>query len=338
MTLPLSVLDLAPIPSGSPPGQAVRNSLDLARLADRLGFHRYWVAEHHSIPGVASTSPEVLIGHVAQVTAHIRVGSGGVMLPNHAPLRIVEAFKMLESLHPGRIDLGLGRAPGSDGLTALALRRSREAVSADDFPEQHAEMRAFADGTFPADHAFRNVHAVPEDVPLPPVWMLGSSDFGARFAAHLGLGFAFAHHFSPQYTMPAMHLYRTSFRPSATMAEPHSILTVSVYCAEDGQEAERLAAPHQLSTVRLRTNRPITLPTPEEALAYDYAPEERRLAESTRRNQIVGTPEAVRAEIERLAGETVASEVMITSMIHDHAARLRSYELVAEVFGLTPRA
>jgi luciferase family oxidoreductase group 1 len=233
MTLPLSVLDLAPIASGSPPGQAVRNSLDLARLTDRLGFTRYWVAEHHSIPGVASTAPEILIGHVAQVTQRIRVGSGGVMLPNHAPLRVVEAFKMLESLHPGRIDLGLGRAPGSDQLTALAMRRSQEAVIANDFPEQYAELRAFADGTFPADHAFRNVHAVPEDVPLPPVWMLGSSEFGARFAARIGCGFAFAHHFSPQYTMPAMHLYRANFQPSPEMRAPHSILTVSVYCAVD---------------------------------------------------------------------------------------------------------
>ena len=334
MTLPLSVLDLAPIASGSQPGQAVRNSLDLARLTDRLGFTRYWVAEHHSIPGVASTAPEVLIGHVAQVTERIRVGSGGVMLPNHAPLRVVEAFKMLESLHPGRIDLGLGRAPGSDQLTALAMRRSQEAVIANDFPEQYAELRAFADGTFPADHAFRNVHAVPEDVPLPPVWMLGSSEFGARFAARIGCGFAFAHHFSPQYTMPAMHLYRANFQPSPAMRAPHSILTVSVYCAEDAAEAERLAAPHQLSWVRLRTNRPGLLPSPEEALSYPYTAEEKRVAENSRRNQIVGTPETVKAEIERLAGETAASEVMITSMIHDHAARLRSYELVAKAFGL----
>ncbi|TSD88081.1 LLM class flavin-dependent oxidoreductase [Mycobacterium sp. KBS0706] len=334
MTLPLSVLDLAPIASGSQPGQAVRNSLDLARLTDRLGFTRYWVAEHHSIPGVASTAPEVLIGHVAQVTERIRVGSGGVMLPNHAPLRVVEAFKMLESLHPGRIDLGLGRAPGSDQLTALAMRRSQEAVVANDFPEQYAELRAFADGTFPADHAFRNVHAVPDDVPLPPVWMLGSSEFGARFAARIGCGFAFAHHFSPQYTMPAMHLYRANFQPSPAMRAPHSILTVSVYCAEDAAEAERLAAPHQLSWVRLRTNRPGLLPSPEEALSYPYTAEEKRVAENSRRNQIVGTPETVKAEIERLAGETAASEVMITSMIHDHAARLRSYELVAKAFGL----
>jgi luciferase family oxidoreductase group 1 len=334
MTLPLSVLDLAPIASGSSPGQAVRNSLDLARLTDRLGFTRYWVAEHHSIPGVASTAPEVLIGHIAQVTQRVRVGSGGVMLPNHAPLRVVEAFKMLESLHPGRIDLGLGRAPGSDQLTALAMRRSQEAVIANDFPEQYAELRAFADGTFPADHAFRNVHAVPEDVPLPPVWMLGSSEFGARFAARIGCGFAFAHHFSPQYTIPAMHLYRANFQPSPAMQAPHSILTVSVYCAEDAAEAERLAAPHQLSWVRLRTNRPGLLPSPEEALSYPYTAEEKRVAENSRRNQIVGTPETVKAEIERLAGETVASEVMITSMIHDHAARLRSYELVAGAFGL----
>ncbi|WP_221938579.1 LLM class flavin-dependent oxidoreductase [Mycobacterium sp. KBS0706] len=332
--MPLSVLDLAPIASGSQPGQAVRNSLDLARLTDRLGFTRYWVAEHHSIPGVASTAPEVLIGHVAQVTERIRVGSGGVMLPNHAPLRVVEAFKMLESLHPGRIDLGLGRAPGSDQLTALAMRRSQEAVVANDFPEQYAELRAFADGTFPADHAFRNVHAVPDDVPLPPVWMLGSSEFGARFAARIGCGFAFAHHFSPQYTMPAMHLYRANFQPSPAMRAPHSILTVSVYCAEDAAEAERLAAPHQLSWVRLRTNRPGLLPSPEEALSYPYTAEEKRVAENSRRNQIVGTPETVKAEIERLAGETAASEVMITSMIHDHAARLRSYELVAKAFGL----
>jgi luciferase family oxidoreductase group 1 len=332
--LPLSVLDLSFVTSGTPPSAALRNSLDLARHADALGYTRYWLAEHHNLPSVASPAPEIMIGQIAAATTRIRVGSGGVMLPNHAPLRVVEAFKMLESLHPGRIDLGLGRAPGSDGLTALALRRSRDAVHADDFPEQYAELRAFADGTFPADHGFRAVRAVPEDVPLPPVWMLGSSDFGARFAAHIGVGFAFAHHFSPQYTMPAMHLYRTNFRPSATMQAAHSILTVSVYCAEDAEEAERLALPHQMSMARLRTNRPIQLPSPEEVLAYRYSAEEQRLAESSRRNQIVGTPETVKAEIERLAGETAASEVMITSMIHDHAARLRSYELVAQVFGM----
>ena len=197
MALPLSVLDLSPVPAGSTSGQALRNTIDLAHLADRLGYTRYWLAEHHNFPGIASSAPEILIERVATETTHLRVGSGGIMLPNHAPLKVAETFRVLEALHPGRIDLGIGRAPGTDTRTALALRRSRAALGADDFPEQLAELLAFSSGHFPAGHPFESVIAVPTDVDLPPIWLLGSSDYSAQAAAALGLGYAHAHHINP---------------------------------------------------------------------------------------------------------------------------------------------
>ncbi|MEA2524952.1 MAG: hypothetical protein QOF73_2179 [Thermomicrobiales bacterium] len=334
MVLPLSVLDLSPVGSGSSSPQALRNTLDLARLVDGLGYTRYWLAEHHNIPSVASSAPEILIGHVASETTRIRVGSGGIMLPNHAPLKVVETFRVLEALHPGRIDLGIGRAPGTDGLTAVALRRSTEALGADDFPAQLAELFAFADDGFPEDHPFRAITATPSDVPLPPVSLLGSSGYSAQLAASLGLGFAFAHHINPGAAIPAMRAYRSGFVPSATLEKPEAILALSVICADTDAEAQYLSASLDLVLLQLRTNRRGPLPTPEEALAYPYTPAERAQIEALRPMYIAGSPETVRARIEELVAATGADEVMIMTTMHNHAARRHSYELLAEAFEL----
>ena len=336
MALPLSVLDLSPLSAGSSGAQALRNSLDLAAHADRLGFRRYWVSEHHNLPSVVSTSPEVLIGHLASVSKNIRVGSGGIMLPNHAPLRIVEAFRVLEALHPGRIDLGLGRAPGSDGRASLALRGSRTARGGDEFPEMIEELLAFGGQMlFPPDSPFRTVRALPDDVPLPPLWLLGSSDYGARLAAKMGFGYAFAHHFSADWVLPAAKAYREGFRPAAgRLAKPHLILTVSALCAETDAEADRLAASLDLMAVRRAQGQFRPIASPEEALAYPFSSEERAFVEDFRTKIFVGSPRTVRAGLEALAAETRADELMISTMVHSHAARRRSYELLAEAFGL----
>jgi luciferase family oxidoreductase group 1 len=330
MTLSLSVLDLAPVGSGTTPSQALRNTMELARLADRLGFTRYWFAEHHNLPSVASTSPELLIEHVASATSRIRVGSGGIMLPNHVPLRVAETFHTLEALHPGRIDLGIGRAPGTDPVTAQALRP----FDAEQFPAQIAELQAFSRGDAP--EPFQTVRALPDDVELPPVWLLGSSGATARLAGVLGMGYSFARHFSPNPPGPAFDAYRLSFRPSSRFPQPHAILGASVICAETDEQAEHLAWTNKLSWVRLRTGSPGPLPTPEEAKAYPYTPLEEASFAQYRHLLIIGGPEKVRAEIEALAAETGADEVMVTTLIHSFADRLRSYELLAEAFGMIP--
>jgi luciferase family oxidoreductase group 1 len=328
MTLALSVLDLAPVASGSTPSQALRATVDLARLADRLGYTRYWFAEHHNIPSVASTAPEVLIEHVASATERIRVGSGGIMLPNHAPLRVAENFHTLEALHPGRIDLGLGRAPGTDPVASQALRP----FDAEQFPGMLAELLALSRGEDREDNPFRSVRVIPDDVELPPIWLLGSSGASARLAGSLGLGYSFARHFSPTPPEPAIHAYQESFRPSKQFPKPHMILAVSVVCANTDQRAQFLAWTLDLSWVRLRTGRLGPLPTPEEAMAYPYSPQEREVLRAYRDLVIVGSPETVRAEIEDLAGRTGVDEVMVSTMIHSHEERLRSYELVAAAF------
>ena len=335
MAILLSVLDLSPISSGSTGAQALRNTLDLAQLADSLGYRRYWLAEHHNLPSVASSAPEVMIGHVASVTSRMRVGSGGIMLPNHSPLHVAEVFRVLAALHPGRIDLGIGRAPGSDQVTALALRESRERLGADDFPEKLAELFAFGSGQFPRDNLFRSIRALPDDVPLPPVWLLGSSNFGALLAAKLGLGYAFAHHFSPEWVLVACQAYRQTFQPSAALAQPRLMLTISVICAETDAEANRLAATLDLAGLRRSQGRFEPLPSPEEALAYDYQPRERQQAEANRNNHFIGSPATVYNRINELATQTGADEIMVSTMTHGHAERRRSYELLAEVFGLS---
>lgn len=330
----LSVLDVSPVPSGASSADALRNTLNLAQLADELGYTRYWLAEHHNTPLIASSVPEVMIGHVAAVTKRIRVGSGGVMLPNHAPLKVAEAFRVLEALHPGRVDLGLGRAPGTDSLTALALRRSREALSADDFPAQMDELLAFLDGGFPANHPFQHVRAMPDDVSAPEIWLLGSSDFSAQLAGRLGLRFAFAHHISPLPAVGALRLYNALFRPLRGLAGPEAILAVSVLCAETDERAEELAKPLGLTLLRFRQGRIGRFPSPAEAADYPYTPEEREIIRANRVRSFIGSPDTVRDEILSVIEQTGARELMVTTMTHDHADRRRSYELLAETFGL----
>ncbi|KAB1142703.1 LLM class flavin-dependent oxidoreductase [Streptomyces luteolifulvus] len=343
---PLSVLDLVTVGSGHTATDALRTSVGLARLTESRGFHRYWVAEHHSMPGVASSSPAVILAHLAAHTSRIRLGSGGVMLPNHAPLVIAEQFGTLQAMAPGRIDLGLGRAPGTDGATAAALRRAEgRGESADDFPQQLAELIRFLDDDFPDGHPYRRVHAVPGPVQgtspggvqsphRPPVWLLGSSGFSARLAGVLGLPFAFAHHFSAQNTVPALDLYRESFRPSAVLDKPYALIGVSVLAADDEKEARRQVLATGLNMVRLRTGRPGLFPSPEEAEAHAFSPLEREFVDSWNANIIHGTADEVRSGLDALHKRTAADELMITSHAHEGALRLRSYELLAEEFGL----
>lgn len=333
----LSVLDLSPVPEGSTESQALRNTVDLARHVDALGYRRHWLAEHHGIPSVASSSPEILIGHVAAATQRIRVGSGGIMLPNHSALRIAEEFKVLEALHPGRIDLGIGRAPGTDQLTALALRRSREALGADDFPQQLGELLAWGgQAEFPADHPFRRIPAIPTDVVLPPVYLLGSSDYSAQLAAANGLGFAFAAHINPGGATEALRSYRERF-VAGYVERPHAILTVSAIVGEDDEHAERLASSGHLSMVMLRAGRPGPIPSVETALAFRPAtPQQEQLLAQVRRSMISGGPERVRARLEELMVRTAADELMVTTLVHDHEQRKASYTRLAAALDIAP--
>jgi luciferase family oxidoreductase group 1 len=329
--VPLSVLDLAVVADGSGTGQALEESIKLARRAEELGYRRFWVAEHHNMPGIASSATAVLMSAIAAATTSIRVGSGGIMLPNHAPLVVAEQFGTLEALHRGRIDLGIGRAPGTDQVTALALRRSAAALAADDFPQELAQLLAFFTGGFPDTHPFHAITAVPGYGDQPEIWLLGSSGFSAQVAGILGLPFSFAHHFSAENTVPALELYRSSFRPSDTLAEPHAMVAVSIICAETDEKAQWLAGPSRLAFVRLRSGRPGRLPTPEEAAAHVYDPAEQRILDSRTRGSIVGDPDTVAAELASLEQMTGADEFMITAMIHGFGDRVRSYELVADI-------
>jgi luciferase family oxidoreductase group 1 len=330
MALALSVLDLSPVTTGTPGAVALRNSLDLARHVDGLGYHRYWVAEHHNMPTIASSAPEIMIGQIAAATSRLRVGSGGVMLPNHAPLMVMERFKVLEALFPGRIDLGLGRAPGTDQITSYALRRRQDIKEDDDFLERFQEMILLETGGFPAGHPFRNVHAMPADVPLPPIWLLGSSGYSAELAAQVGAGFAFAHHFSDFDPASAMLGYRERFRASSWRSEPYAILGVAIVAAATDEEADVLARSADLHFVRRAKGEYLPLASPEEAEAYPYAPIDRERAKHNRRRLIVGSPATVRERLLPLVQATRADEVMITTMVYDHAARKRSYALLAE--------
>ncbi|WP_098897790.1 LLM class flavin-dependent oxidoreductase [Streptomyces sp. st77] len=345
-TVPLSVLDLVTVGQGRTATQALRTSVEIAKLTESRGFHRFWVAEHHSMPGVASSSPAVILAHIAAHTERIRLGSGGVMLPNHAPLVIAEQFGTLEAMAPGRIDLGLGRAPGTDGATAAALRRTdRLNEGADDFPQQLMELIRFLDDDFPDGHPYARIHAVPGPVQAtspggvqsahrPPVWLLGSSGFSARLAGTLGLPFAFAHHFSAQNTIPALDLYRESFRSSAVLDAPYALIGVSALAADDEREARRQVLTGALSMVRLRTGRPGLIPSPEEAEAYDFSPMEREFVDGWLSNVIHGTADEVRTGLDDLAKRTGADELMITANAHGGDARLRSYGLIADAYGL----
>ncbi|MGW9221552.1 LLM class flavin-dependent oxidoreductase [Streptomyces sp. NPDC055699] len=337
--VPLSVLDLVTVGSGRTASQALATSVEISKLAERRGYHRHWVAEHHSMPGVASSSPAVILAHLAAHTHRIRLGSGGVMLPNHAPLVIAEQFGTLEAFAPGRVDLGLGRAPGTDGATAAALRRTQTLnEGADDFPQQLAELTRFLDDDFPDGHPYARIHAVPGPVQgpsgRPPVWLLGSSGFSARLAGMLGLPFAFAHHFSAQNTIPALDLYRDSFRPSEVLDAPYALIGVGALAADDAKEARRQVMTGALSMLRLRTGRPGLIPTPEEAEAYPFSPTEREFVESWLANIVHGTADEVRTGLDDLRKRTGADELMITANAHGGDVRVRSYELIADAYGM----
>jgi luciferase family oxidoreductase group 1 len=334
---PLSVLDLSPVTTATPGSVALRNSLDLARLADHLGYKRYWVAEHHNLANIASSSPEIMIGQIAAATTGIRVGSGGVMLPNHAPLMVAERFKVLEALFPGRIDLGLGRAPGTDPVTSYALRARQDAREGDEFLERFQELLLFERGGFPENHPFRNVRAVPADVPLPPIWLLGSSGYSAELAAAVGMGFSFAFHFADYDAASAMLSYREHFKPSPTMAQPYAILGTAVIAAETDAEAERIAMSADLHYARRAKGEYAPLASPEEAAAYPYTPVDRERISRQRSRLVVGGIARVKERLLALIEATKADELMITTMVFDHAARRHSYELLAEAFALQPR-
>ncbi len=323
----LSVLDLAPVASGSSVGDALANSVDLARRVEALGFHRYWVAEHHGMPGVASSSPPVLIATLAMATSRMRIGSGGVMLPNHAPLVVAEQFGMLEALHPGRIDLGLGRAPGTDGLTARALRGGRLQES-EDFIERLGELIGFFKGEFPADHPYARIRAVPGAGNMPQLWMLGSSDWARRWPATSASRFSFAHHFGMGGTEQALELYHRSFRPSDVLDRPYTMIGVQVLCAETEQRARWLAGASALGFLRLRQGRPGTTPTPEEAEAHPYTEQERAFIDQRLRSAVLGTPDLVAERLQEIQARYEVDELMLTTSTHAHADRVRSFESV----------
>ena len=331
--LPLSVLDLTPVPAGADGRRALENSVDLARAVEGWGYRRHWLAEHHNLPGIASSAPEILIGRIAAATTRIRVGAGGIMLPNHSPLHVAETFKVPRGAPPGahrsrhrprpRHRPAHGDGPAPVGRPA----------GADDFPAQLMDLVHLGGEGLPPDRPFHAIRAEPVDVPLPPLWMLGSSDYGARVAAALGTGFAFARHMNPRGAEEAMNLYRDAFRPSPALAEPRAILAVSAVCAGDADRARHLAMSLALGVVRMRAGRPGPLPTPEEAAAHDYSPHEQEQVRRYMRAQVLGDPAEVAERLRTLAEATRADEVMVMTGVHDHAARLESYERIAGALG-----
>ncbi len=334
----LSVLDLSLVTSGTPPSKALRNSIDLARHVDRLGYMRYWLAEHHSLASVASPSPDIMIGQIAAATQHLRVGSGGVMLPNHAPLVVAERFKMLEALFPGRIDLGLGRAPGTDPTTAYALRARLDGREGDDFLERLSELMLWETRNFPEGHPFHRVVAMPSDAPLPPIFLLGSSDYSADLSAQIGMGFAFAHHFATYDAVEALTHYRARFKPSPIRSTPWAILAVAAVVAETDAEADHLATSMDLNRLRRDRGEYLPLPSPEEALAYPYTEGDRAMIARSRRRMFIGSSSTVLNKLQPMIEASQADEVMITSSIYDHEARKQSYTLLAQAFGLKQQA
>ncbi|MBV9026075.1 MAG: LLM class flavin-dependent oxidoreductase [Streptomycetaceae bacterium] len=334
----LSVLDQSPVSEGSTGAQALHNTLDLARLTDRLGYHRYWVAEHHGGPMLAGPSPEALIGPIAAATHTIRVGSGGVMLPHYSPLKVAETFSLLAGLYPGRVDLGIGRAAGTDPLTTFALQRDRRQVVPDDFPQQLAELLGYLDDTLPEDHPFRRLAAALPGRPERPVpWLLGSSAQSAVWAAQLGLPYAFADFINPSGA-DITATYREHFTPSRELSLPRTAVAVWVLCAPTDDEAEHLAASSRMTLRLLRRGELIPVPPPEKAL--EFLRREGRTVGSAvpGRRAIVGSPEKVRAGVEAVAGEYGAEEVIVVTITHEHEARRRSYELLAETMGLSAPA
>ncbi len=322
--IPLSLLDLSPISAGNNAGASLRNSLDLAQHAERWGFHRYWLAEHHGMAGIASAATAVLIAHIAAGTSTLRVGAGGIMLPNHAPLIIAEQFGTLEALHPGRIDLGVGRAPGTDPATSRALRRN-STVQVEQFPQDVAELI----GYFKTDNQSSQVRAIPGEGLNVPVWILGSSLFGAQLAARLGLPYAFASHFAPGQLMDAIRVYREQFKPSAALAKPYVMLGISVFAADSDAEAELLASSWQQTFVNLYKGTPSQLPPPTANYMSSLSPMEQAMLNDVLACTLVGTADSIHQQITDFVDQTGADELMITSQIYDHQARLHSYEIVA---------
>ena len=322
--IPFSVLDLSPIAVGSDAGRSLRNTLDLARHAERWGYRRYWLAEHHSMPGIASAATSVVIGHVAGGTSTIRVGSGGIMLPNHSPLVIAEQFGTLEALYPGRIDLGLGRAPGSDQTTARALRRNL-ASDPDQFPQDVLELRQY----FAPAQPDQRVIAVPGVGLKVPLWILGSSLFGAQVAAALGLPFAFASHFAPALMMQAIDVYRSRFRPSQQLDRPYLMLGFNIFAADTDAQARVLATSMQQAFVNLRSGRPSPLPPPAEGYEATLPPAAKAMLADVLSSSAIGSPDTVRRALSAFIERTHPDELMLTSQIFDHAARLRSFEIAA---------
>ena len=329
---PLSVLDLSPVAEGSDVSQSLANTLDLARHAERLGYRRYWLAEHHNMPGIASAATAVVIGHVAGGTSTIRVGAGGIMLPNHSPLMVAEAFGTLAALHPGRIDLGLGRAPGTDQLTAHALRRNMNA-DVNSFPNDVVELMSY----FRPEQPGQRVRAVPGAGLDVPIWMLGSSLFGAQLAAALGLPYAFASHFAPAEMDAAIEIYRARFEPSEALDRPHVMLGLNVFAADTDEEAKVLFTSLQQAFVNLRTGRPGKLPPPKPGYADEIEPMAKMMLDNALSCAIVGSPETVRRGLADFIARTGADELMVTAQIHDHTARVRSFEILADVHRQLPK-
>jgi luciferase family oxidoreductase group 1 len=334
----LSVLDQTPVPIGTSPAGAIANTVDLAQLAERLGYRRYWLAEHHGTFGLAGSAPELMIAHVAAFTSEIRVGSGGVMLSHYSPLKVAEEFRLLEAMHPGRIDLGLGRAPGGTPIASLALQRNRSHPVDDDFVQQLAELIAWLGDRFPEQHPFSKMPATPVPDDMPELWLLSSSGFSAQAAAQFGVGLCFAHFINNEGGPEAMAHYRETFQPRDGNDGPATAVAVRVICADTEDEARRLAASTDLWRLRQRRygeHGPV--PTPEEALAYPYDDVDRSFLVSSRNRAIVGDQATVHDTITALAAAYGTDEVVVVTITHDHGARRRSYELLAEAFDLTPR-
>ncbi|NRD80394.1 LLM class flavin-dependent oxidoreductase [Bacillus sp. BRMEA1] len=323
-----SILDLSPVIEGGNAADSLANTLDLAQHAERWGYRRFWLAEHHNMPGIASSATSIVIGHVAAGTTKIRVGSGGIMLPNHAPLVIAEQFGTLESLFPGRIDLGLGRAPGTDQLTAHALRRDRHS-DGQDFPEQLAELRTYFDPSLA--YGNKPVRAIPGEGLHIPIWLLGSSGYSAQLAGQLGLPFSFASHFSPEYTKPALDLYRSYFRPSKALESPYVMVGVNVIAADTDQEAERLSTSMQQQFLSLLRNNPGKLQPPVDNIDTLCNAYEKSLLDQRLKTTIVGSSSTVKEKLQSFLDETQADEMIINAQIFEHQARLKSYEILAEI-------
>jgi luciferase family oxidoreductase group 1 len=327
MKLPLSVLDLSPVGAGTAPSQAIHESIELAIVADKLGYTRYWFAEHHNMVSIAASAPEVLIAHAAAKTERIRIGAGGIMIPNHSPLHVIEVFRTLEALHPGRIDLGLGRAPGTDPVTSAALRRASGA----EVNQQLAELLAFEDGQFPERHPFANIVPMPSDIGCGTIWMLGSTLEGASIAAHLGLPYAFAGHFAMRQAREAIEHYRKSFEPSRRLAAPYAICAVTVICGADDEDARRLSAPVRVAIANTRTGKRAPILSVDDALAYTFTPQETAVADEFLAGAVIGGPDRVRKGLLTIAGEIPVDELMVSSIVPRFDARCQSLERIAAV-------